>query len=271
MFLTTSPYFLMAALTALASGGIFAIRYIKPEAAREYDVIFATMGLIYAGCLLLEGQRLIPLLFFAQVLLAVMAGWFALETFRLRLQLMEKSKQVVGKGGRREGFNRTYRPNEYESGRTVSTRRGDARMRDGAGSRTIASRDNGDPRHPPARRRPPQLTADTTVAPRRSPKPAPLEDDIDTYEGEEYDRWEDRDNSPPPPSERRPAGSRPRPPADDNFGEEDAPRSERSDSPAAGSRRRPPRLPDQGEPENRPPRRVIQVEPVIEDNDEDDV
>ncbi|MFT0787781.1 Ycf66 family protein, partial [Synechococcus sp. H55.10] len=90
MFLTQSPYFLMAALVAIASGAIFAVRFIKREASAESDVIFATMGLIYSVCLLLEGQRLIPLLFFAQVLLAVVAGWFALETFRLRILLNEK-------------------------------------------------------------------------------------------------------------------------------------------------------------------------------------
>jgi len=55
MFLTQSPYFLMAALVAIASGAIFAVRFVKPEASEESDVIFATMGLIYSISLLLEG------------------------------------------------------------------------------------------------------------------------------------------------------------------------------------------------------------------------
>lgn len=174
----------MAGLVAVASAFIFAIRYVKPEASREYDIIFASMGLIYSLCLLLEGQRLIPLLFFAQVLVVAVGGFFAVETFRLRIQLVEKSRQVQGKTRRREGFTRTYRPQPYEEGRTVArSRRPDIQIQDASDSDRPAKRRPSPP--------PPQLEADTSTRSRR--RSASEEDDDQDWD------------SPPPSSKRRPS------------------------------------------------------------------
>jgi hypothetical protein len=255
MFLTTSPYFLMAALIGLASGGIFAVRYVKPAAAREYDIIFATLGLIYAGCLLLEGQRLIPLLFFAQVVLAAIGAWFVVETFRLRLQLADKSKQLQGKSPGRQGFTRTYKPGQYETGRTVTTRRASGRMRTAEDySRTIENRETR--RRSGSGERPRLPAADTTIKPRRSPPPPVVEEEIDEAyaDSDGYENW-DRDEPPASPPPRKPRR-----------------RSYNDDQPpASGSpRRRPPRLPDD-EDEAPRSRRVIEVERVeVEDDYEDE-
>ncbi|MFS8812288.1 Ycf66 family protein [Synechococcus sp. R55.7] len=264
MFLTQSPYFLMAALVAIASGAIFAVRFIKREASAEYDVIFATMGLIYSVCLLLEGQRLIPLLFFAQVLLAVMAGWFAIETFRLRILLSEKARQVGGARPtvRRQGFSRTYPPDGYAQGRTVSTRAEGSRIRDTSSySRSIPGRSGEDP----SRRPRPQLTGDTRVRPRRRPEG----DEYYEEPGSRSRQDTDYDEPAPPPEARRP-----RRPAGE-YPEDVDVQEERSTGTA--TRRRPPRLPqDQGEsyadePPRRPSRRVVEVEPVeVEPEEYDD-
>jgi hypothetical protein len=264
MFLTQSPYFLMAALVAIASGAIFAVRFIKREASAEYDVIFATMGLIYSVCLLLEGQRLIPLLFFAQVLLAVMAGWFAIETFRLRILLSEKARQVGGARPtvRRQGFSRTYPPDGYAQGRTVSTRAEGSRIRDTSSySRSIPGRSGEDP----SRRPRPQLTGDTRVRPRRRPEG----DEYYEEPGSHPRQDTDYDEPAPPPEARRP-----RRPAGE-YPEDVDVQEERSTGTA--TRRRPPRLPqDQGEsyadePPRRPSRRVVEVEPVeVEPEEYDD-
>ncbi|MEN9202844.1 MAG: Ycf66 family protein [Thermostichus sp. DG_1_6_bins_120] len=250
MFLTQSPYFLMAALVAIASGAIFAVRFIKREASAEYDVIFATMGLIYSLCLLLEGQRLIPLLFFAQVLLAVMAGWFAIETFRLRILLSEKARQVGGvrPTTRRQGFTRTYQPDEYEPGRRVATRTAGSRIRDTSSySRSIPGRSE-EPDPGSARRSRPQLTSDTR--PRRRP------------EAEDYDDYSEESAPPPPRRPRRPT---------DSYSEDEP--QDRSSTGIAT--RRPPRLPREEdyrqEPPPRPPRRVVEVESVeVEEVDADE-
>ncbi|MFS8864232.1 Ycf66 family protein [Synechococcus sp. H55.9] len=253
MFLTQSPYFLMAALVAIASGAIFAVRFIKREASAESDVIFATMGLIYSICLLLEGQRLIPLLFFAQVLLAVMAGWFAIETFRLRILLSEKVRQVGGvrPAVRKKDFSRTYPLDDYAQGRTVSARAEGSRIRDTSSySRAIPKRSSEEP----GRRPRPQLTSDTRVRPRRRPE-------VDEYYDEPGSRSRqntDYDEPAPPPEARRPATG--------EYPEDVDTQEERGTGTV--TRRRPPRLPqDQGEgypnePPRRPSRRVVEVESV---------
>ncbi len=259
MFLTTGPAFPMAGLVAIASALIFAIRYIKPEAAREYDIVFSVTGLIYSLCLLLEGQRLIPLLFFAQVLVVAMAAFFAVETFRLRLLLVEKSRQAQGRPTRREGFTRTYRPGSYESTRVVSTR--------SASGRRMRTADDSDRtleegRETPRRRsQPPQLTSDTSTSSRpRRPRPTrPIEDDIvDDVEVDEIETWEDGDDYSEPEAPQRP----PRRPSGSNR----PPRRPRPSSPT--SRRRP-RYSDEEVPTPRSSR-VIQVEPIVEDVEDDD-
>ncbi|MEN9226320.1 MAG: Ycf66 family protein [Thermostichus sp. DRC_bins_24] len=259
MFLTQSPYFLMAALVAIASGAIFAVRFIKREASAEYDVIFATMGLIYSVCLLLEGQRLIPLLFFAQVLLAVMAGWFAIETFRLRILLSEKARQVGGVRPtvRRQGFTRTYPPEGYGQGRTVSTRAAaGSRIRDTSSyGRSIAGRSE-DPGPSSGRRPRPQLTSDTRVRPRRRPEAA--DEYYDEPEPRSRPDYSDYDEPAPPPPETR----RPRRPAAGGYPEDV--QEERGTGTSTATRRRPPRLPEEedyrDEAPPRPPRRVVEVE-----------
>ncbi len=247
MFLTQSPYFLMAALVAIASGAIFAVRFVKPEASEESDVIFATMGLIYSISLLLEGQRLIPLLFFAQVLLAVMAGWFAIQTFRLRILLNEKVRQITGvrPAMRRQGFSRTYPPDGYGQGRAVASAASGSRIRNASSTRSIPERSE-----EPARRPRPQLTSSTQVRPRRR-----SEDDEEELETTLQQEAE----SSPPPSARRPRRPTPEEYRDDTQEEQG------TDS---GSRRRPPRLPQTqeesyAEAKPRPSsRRVVEVESV---------
>lgn len=264
MFLTQSPYFLMAALVAIASGAIFAVRFIKREASAEYDVIFATMGLIYSVCLLLEGQRLIPLLFFAQVLLAVVAGWYAIETFRLRILLSEKARQVgvVRPTARRQSFTRTYRPDEYGQARTVTTRAAGSRIRDASSSsRSIPERSE-EPGPDSSRRSRPQLTSDTRVPPRRRPE-------LDEYA--DYDRAEPRsrqssdyDEPAPPSLENR----RPRRPTAEGYPED----VQEDRGTATATRHRPPRLPQEedygDEAPPRASRRVVEVESVeVEDTE----
>ncbi len=241
MFLTQSPYFLMAALVAIASGAIFAVRFVKPEAAEESDVIFATMGLIYSISLLLEGQRLIPLLFFAQVLLAVMAGWFAIQTFRLRILLNEKVRQIAGVRPvvRRQGFSRTYPPDGYVQGRAVASGASGSRIRDtSSSSRSIPERSE-----EPTRRPRPQLTSNTQVRPRRRPE-VEQEDEYGYEEGETA-------------SQQAADSRRPR-----------RPTREEDQSPDSAAQRRPPRLPqtpeeDYTEEKPRPSsRRIVEVESV---------
>lgn len=63
---------------------LYFLRIIKPEIARDEDIFFATIGLLYSGILVIHGWRLDPILLFSQVLMIIsllVAGW---ENIRLR-------------------------------------------------------------------------------------------------------------------------------------------------------------------------------------------
>lgn len=63
---------------------LYFLRNIKPEVARDEDIFFATIGLLYSCILMVHGWRLDPILLFSQVLIIVTVlttGW---ENIRLR-------------------------------------------------------------------------------------------------------------------------------------------------------------------------------------------
>ena len=63
---------------------LYSLRNVKPEIARDEDILFSTMGLIYSCILMVHGWRLDPILLFSQVLIVItvlVAGW---ENIRLR-------------------------------------------------------------------------------------------------------------------------------------------------------------------------------------------
>ena len=63
---------------------LYMLRIVKPEIARDEDIFFATIGLLYSGILVIHGWRLDPILLFSQVLVitaVLAAGW---ENIRLR-------------------------------------------------------------------------------------------------------------------------------------------------------------------------------------------
>ena len=63
---------------------LYFLRVVKPEVARDEDIFFATIGLLYSCILMVHGWRLDPILLFSQVLIissTLVAGW---ENIRLR-------------------------------------------------------------------------------------------------------------------------------------------------------------------------------------------
>ena len=63
---------------------LYFLRLVKPEVARDEDIFFATIGLLYSCILMVHGWRLDPILLFSQVLIIItvlVAGW---ENIRLR-------------------------------------------------------------------------------------------------------------------------------------------------------------------------------------------
>ena len=63
---------------------LYFLRNVKPEVARDEDIFFATIGLLYSCIIMVHGWRLDPILLFSQILIVVtvlVAGW---ENIRLR-------------------------------------------------------------------------------------------------------------------------------------------------------------------------------------------
>ena len=71
---------------------LYFLRLVKPEVARDEDIFFATIGLLYGCILIIHGWRLDPILLFSQVLIIsslLVAGW---ENIRLRGLLANTTK-----------------------------------------------------------------------------------------------------------------------------------------------------------------------------------
>ena len=71
---------------------LYFLRLVKPEVARDEDIFFATIGLLYCCILIVHGWRLDPILLFSQVLIILsllVAGW---ENIRLRGLLAKLAK-----------------------------------------------------------------------------------------------------------------------------------------------------------------------------------
>jgi len=71
---------------------LYFLRIIKPDIARDEDIFFATINLLYSCILIVHGWRLDPILLFSQVLIItslIVAGW---ENIRLRGLLSKIAK-----------------------------------------------------------------------------------------------------------------------------------------------------------------------------------
>ena len=63
---------------------LYFLRSVRPEVARDEDIFFTTLGLVYGTILIIHGWRLDPILLFSQslvVTISLAAGW---ENIRLR-------------------------------------------------------------------------------------------------------------------------------------------------------------------------------------------
>lgn len=72
---------------------LYLLRFVKPEVARDEDLFFVTLGLLYSSILVVHGWRLDPILLFSQVLIIASvlgAGW---ENIRLRGLLVNLTKK----------------------------------------------------------------------------------------------------------------------------------------------------------------------------------
>lgn len=78
------PNIFLGVLVALSVLGLYLLRVVKYDLARDIDIFFTTLGLIYSLILIIHGWRLDPILLFSQILIVLTllaVGW---ENIRLR-------------------------------------------------------------------------------------------------------------------------------------------------------------------------------------------
>ena len=95
------PNIILGFILGLGVTLLYLLRIVKPEIARDEDIFFATIGLLYSCILMVHGWRLDPILLFSQVLVitaVLAAGW---ENIRLRgvlamlaLRYIEENKKI---------------------------------------------------------------------------------------------------------------------------------------------------------------------------------
>ncbi|MBE9046434.1 Ycf66 family protein [Pleurocapsales cyanobacterium LEGE 10410] len=221
---------------AVAGAGLFFLRSIRPELARDYDIFFAAVGLLCGIILLFNGWRLEPILQFGQFMLTGTTIFFAVESIRLRGVATEQARRNTPTVDRDRPVsrNRVYTEAEldkfdtyddyqdtpnynsprlrgYDDPQTSPARRPTARKRPAPTSdlrdepRRSRSRNRSEPiDYPP---RAPQSdrygSADLNNRPRRRPAPAPTNS---------YDEWDNAPRSTAP----RP---RPRPTREERYSE----------------------------------------------------
>nr|YP_009550971.1 hypothetical protein Ycf66 [Eustigmatophyceae sp. Ndem 8/9T-3m6.8]QAA11917.1 hypothetical protein Ycf66 [Eustigmatophyceae sp. Ndem 8/9T-3m6.8] len=79
------PNILLAFFVSFGMLFLYFLRIVRPEIARDQDIFFATLGLLYSSILIIHGWRLDPILLFSQVLLASILLPTCWENIRLRL------------------------------------------------------------------------------------------------------------------------------------------------------------------------------------------
>jgi len=87
-----SPNIILGLILIIGVTLLYLLRLVKPEVARDEDIFFATIGLLYSCIIMVHGWRLDPILLFSQVLIIVsllVAGW---ENIRLRGLLLNITK-----------------------------------------------------------------------------------------------------------------------------------------------------------------------------------
>ena len=78
------PNILLGIILSVGVIILYFLREIKPEIARDEDIFFTTVSLLYSCILIIHGWRLDPILLFSQVLIIIVVLVIGWENIRLR-------------------------------------------------------------------------------------------------------------------------------------------------------------------------------------------
>ncbi|MFN5855595.1 MAG: Ycf66 family protein [Pseudanabaenaceae cyanobacterium] len=85
---------LLAIIAALGGVGLYFVRNFRPELARDHDIFFSAIALVYGIILLAFNFRMEITTQLAQVLVVGFAGWFAVESLILRQALANQARRT---------------------------------------------------------------------------------------------------------------------------------------------------------------------------------
>jgi len=92
--ISLGPNIYLGLLVSIGVLLLYYLRVVKPEIARDEDIFFSTISLLYSCILMVHGWRLDPILLFSQVLIittVLVAGW---ENIRLRGLVASMGKKL---------------------------------------------------------------------------------------------------------------------------------------------------------------------------------
>lgn len=214
---------LLAIVAALGGVGLYFVRNFRPELARDHDIFFSAIALVYGIILLAFNFRMDITTQLAQVLVVGFAIWFAVESLVLRQALASQARRAPSSPlvDDEDPIGSDYRV-EIDPTREIASRRDRNSSRRMGGAIPSAEQAS-------------ELRGDTTDS-RRSRRPRPSSNDsvID------IDESDIRPVSPkrrPRPSSDGQNGDRPRNPSNESgdISNSEAPR----ESAPSGRRRRP--------------------------------
>jgi hypothetical protein len=207
---------------AVAGAGLYFLRSVRPELARDHDIFFAAVGLLCGFILLFQGWRLDPILQFGQLLLTGSAIFFAVESIRLRGVATEQARRNTPIVDRDRPVSKTRVYTEAELDKIDPYDRYEGtpnydnpRLRGYEDPQPRSSRRNSEIDEPPRTRSPRTRSErserpisspnrETPARPRRRPNPPP---ETEVYNDSVADRWDEPKYS-APSSRRNPSDDR---------------------------------------------------------------
>jgi len=179
---------LLAIVAALGGVGLYFVRNFRPELARDHDIFFSAIALVYGIILLAFNFRMEITTQLAQVLVVGFAGWFAVESLVLRQALANQARRAPSSPlvDDEEPIGSDYRV-EIDPTREIAPRRdrdSARRMRGSIPNSAEASELRGDTTDERRSRRPKRSTGNSDsvididesdirpVSPKRRPRPS---------------------------------------------------------------------------------------------------
>lgn len=78
------PALLIGGTFAIVMIFLYALRFINPNLATDWDIFLTTLGIVYSSIIVIHGWRLDPILLFSQVLLIFISFSFCWILIRQR-------------------------------------------------------------------------------------------------------------------------------------------------------------------------------------------